>query len=308
MINTAIKSERARRPRRVPAGRSVPPVEKRWGLIFVLPAAIFFAVFMIFPTFNAFHLSLYRYDLFTQRVFVGLSNYINLFVDSSFWNSFAITVIYVFGTAFAIMTISLTCALVLNGAVAGRSAYRTVLYLPSVMSQVAIAIIFAGVFNSAGLVNGLLRLVGVGTRIYWLASHPHALLGIMITRVWTTFGYYMVIYLAGLQNIPQEYHDAATVDGVNWWARFRYITWPLLGPSTVVVALVAVVNAFQSFTVPYIMTQGGPAQTTRILPIMLYEVGFRYFKMGQASAISVVVFAVIAGFAIAQFRLSNKAY
>jgi multiple sugar transport system permease protein len=118
----------------------------------------------------------------------------------------------------------------------------------------------------------------------------------------------MVIYLAGLQNIPQEYYDAATVDGVNWWTKFRYITWPLLAPSTVVVGLVSVVNAFQAFTVPYIMTKGGPAETTRILPIMLYEVGFRYFKMGQASAISVIIFLVIAVFAIVQFRLSNKVY
>jgi ABC-type sugar transport system permease subunit len=116
----------------------------------------------------------------------------------------------------------------------------------------------------------------------------------------------MVIFLAGLQNIPITYYEAAIVDGVSGWKQFRYITLPLLTPTTIVVSLVTVVNAFQAFTVPFVMTKGGPAERTSILPIQLYKTGFMYFKMGKASAISVIIFVIIAVFAITQFRLSRK--
>jgi len=283
--------------------------ERRWGLLFALPAMVFFSIFLIYPTINAFYLSLFKYDILTKPIFIGFQNYIGLFSETGFWNSFGVTCIYVFGTAFPIMIISLIAALVLNQSVAGRGFYRTVFYLPSVMSLVAVAIIFSGVFNAYGVINYFLSFfIKWDKPIYWLAEIPYALIAIITVRVWRAFGYYMVIYLAGLQNIPQDYYDAATIDGVGWWSRFRYITWPLLAPTTVIVGLISVVNAFQAFTVPYVMTKGGPAEATRILPIMLYQVGFQYFKMGRAATVSVIIFVIIAVFAIIQFRLSRKTY
>jgi ABC-type sugar transport system permease subunit len=281
--------------------------EKLWGLLLSTPAIIFYLIFMIFPTLNAFFLSFFKYDLFNVREFVGLRNYITLFSDRVFRWSFVVTFIYVFGTAVPITIVSLVSALILNQAMYGRSVFRILFYLPSVMSLVAVAIIFGGVFNSQGVINYFLNyLIGRETVIRWLSEMPSALYAIMITRVWRSFGYYMVIFLAGLQNIPTVYYEAAVIDGVSGWKQFRHITLPLLTPTTIIVTLVAVVNAFQAFTVPFVMTKGGPAERTSILPIQLYQTGFMYFKMGKASAISVIIFVIIVVFAITQFRMSRK--
>jgi ABC-type sugar transport system permease subunit len=281
--------------------------EKRWGLYLSIPAIVFYLVFMVFPTLNAFYLSFFKYDMFTTREFIGLKNYITLFSESLFRWSFLVTFIYVFGTAVPIVIIALGAALILNEAMRGRAIFRTIFYLPSVMSLVAVAIIFSGIFNSQGMVNYFLNyLLNREQVIRWLSEMPSALYAIMITRIWRSFGYYMVIFLAGLQNIPITYYEAAIVDGVSGWKQFRYITLPLLTPTTIVVSLVTVVNAFQAFTVPFVMTKGGPAERTSILPIQLYKTGFMYFKMGKASAISVIIFVIIAVFAVTQFRLSRK--
>ena len=281
--------------------------ERRWGWLLSTPAILFYLLFMIYPTVNSLYLSFFRYDLFSSPVFVGLNNYISLFSDRTFQWSFAVTFIYVFGTALPVVLLALFCALILNQALVGRSVFRTVFYLPSVMSFVAVAIIFSGVFNSQGIINYYLnRAFGRREVIRWLSDMPSALYAIMITQIWRAFGYYMVIFLAGLQSIPTTYYEAATIDGVGAWKQLRCITLPLLTPTTLIVSLVTVVNAFQGFTVPYVMTKGGPAERTSILPIQLYNTGFQFFKMGRASAISVIIFAIIAIFAVVQFRLSRR--
>jgi ABC-type sugar transport system permease subunit len=158
-----------------------------------------------------------------------------------------------------------------------------------------------------GLVNYFLGWFrGDAEPIFWLSTKPYALVAIISVRIWRAFGYYMVIYLAGLQNISSIYYDQAAIDGVNWWQRFRYITSPLLSPTTLVVSLMCVTYGFQAFAVPQIMTGGGPGNSTKILPILLYEMGFRWFKMGQASAISVVIFVIVATFAVAQSMLARN--
>ena len=262
---------------------------------------------MVFPTLNSFYLSFFSYDLVSAPRFIGFRNYQWLLSDRVFQWSFVVTFIYVFGSAVPTIVLALLSALILNQAMAGRDALRAIFFLPSVMSLVAVAIIFTGLFNSQGVVNYYLRVVlGQDKVIPWLSEMPSALYAIITARIWRSFGFYMVIFLAGLQNIPTEYYEAAIVDGVSRWKRLVHITLPLLTPTTVVVSLLTVVNSFQAFTVPYIMTQGGPAQQTSILPIQLYHTAFRFFRMGRACAISVVIFVILSVFAALQFRVAKR--
>lgn len=281
--------------------------ERKWGLILSLPAIVFFLVFMIYPVVNALILSFFKYDLLTEKIFIGVRNYVSLFSDKNFLWSFFVTSLYVFGTAIPILIISLFIAIVLNRAVKGRGLYRTIFYIPSVMSFVAVAIIFTGVFNSKGVFNYILSIFDKDSEVvYWLSEMPFALIAIIMTRVWRSFGYYMVIFLAGLQSIPGTYYDAAKIDGVNTWQQFTQITWPLLYQTTIIVTLLSIVNAFQAFTVPFLMTGGGPAERTNILPIFLYKTGFQYFKMGKAASVSVIIVIFIAVLAVVQFRINRR--
>jgi len=283
--------------------------EMKSSFLFTAPAILFFLLFLIYPTINAFWVSMHKYDIFLPKVFTGFGNYRNLLTSPVFIRSFVVTLVYVFGTAVPTTVISLAAALVLNRAFVGRAFYRTMFYMPSVMSLVAVAMIASGMFDPNGLINSMVNLFrSSSTPLYWISSYPNALVAIILVRIWRTFGYYMVLYLAGLQGIPSEYYEAATVDGVNGWQKFRHITLPLLAPTTAIVTILLVVNSFQAFTVPYVMTGGGPAQKTRIIPIMLYETAFRDFKMGLASAISVIMLLFIALFAVFQFRISKKMY
>jgi len=282
--------------------------ERKWGWFFIFPAFVFMSLFMLYPTLNAFYLSFFKYEIVSKPIFNGIGNYQRFFKDQDFWYSFKITLIYVFSTAAIITILSLISALTMNLQLKGQSIYRTIFFLPSVMSLVAVAIIFKGIFHQRGLVNYYLSLFVTSDfkPIQWISQMPYALIAIIIVRVWRAFGFFMVIFLAGLQNIPLDYYDASKIDGCTALKQFKYITLPLLTPTTVLVSLLAVVNAFQAFTEPYIMTGGGPADRTRILPIMLYEIGFRYFKMGEAATLSIIIFVVIGIFSIIQFNFNRK--
>jgi len=281
--------------------------DTKWGWFFAGPAALFFLIFMAYPTVNAFILSLFKYNLMTGGTFVGVRNYVQLFTHAAFLTSLRVTALYVVGTVVPLIAIPLVVAMILNQNIRLRGFYRTLFFLPYVTSWVAIAIIFSGVYNPQGLVNYFISWFRPNADpIFWLSSKPYALIAIITVRIWRAFGYYMVIYLAGLQNISSIYYDQASIDGVSWWQRFWYITFPLLSPTTVVVSLMCVTYGFQAFAVPQIMTAGGPGNSTKILSILLYEMGFRWFKMGQASAISVVIFVIVAAFAVFQARLSRN--
>jgi ABC-type sugar transport system permease subunit len=283
--------------------------ETKSSFLFTAPTIAFFLIFLIYPTLNAFIVSMHKYDIFQPKVFIGFRNYVNMLTSQVFLRSFGVTLLFVFGTAIPTTIISLAAAIVLNKAFIGRTFYRAVFFMPSVMSLVAVALIASGIFDPNGMVNSLVNIFRSSDKpLYWISTYPNALFALIIVRIWRTFGYYMILYLAGLQGIPKEYYEAATVDGVNVWQKFRHITWPLLAPTTAIVTIILVVNSFQAFAVPYVMTGGGPAQKTRIIPIMLYETAFRDFKMGQASAISVLMLLSVSVFAIFQFRMSKKLY
>jgi ABC-type sugar transport system permease subunit len=269
-----------------------------WGLAFVLPAILFFATFSLYPVANAFYISFHKFDLFNPMQFVGLKNYIFLINSASFWNSFWVTLYYVFGTCIPIWFLSFGLALLFNRAFRLRDSFITIYFTPMVMSLVASSIIWKTMYNQAGPINTIF-----GLNIAWLTDSDWAMPALIILSVWKGTGYYMILYLAGLRNIPREYYEAAAIDGANPWQTLFFITLPLMKRTIVFVIIVSIVIGFKVFVPMFVMTQGGPSDATLVLTLKIYEDGFRFSRMGRATAESVFMFIFLMGFSIAQLRL-----
>jgi multiple sugar transport system permease protein len=276
---------------------------KLTGILFILPALAYFAVFAFWPMVNAFWLSLHNYDLLSDLVFVGFRNYERLLNNQTFRTSVGVTILYAFGVSVPIWVLSMGLALLLNQNIRFRSFFRTVFFTPIVMPLVVLAVIWTLFYHPFGPINAVFVEPFTGQTIPWLQSNQHALLAVIIMAVWRATGYYGVIFLAGLQNIPTEYYEAARLDGASGGQVFRFITWPLLRPTTVFVVVVSIINALRHFDAIWIMTGGGPGNATRVLSVLIYETGLIFFEMGRASAMSVILFIFALGFTIAQLRL-----
>jgi multiple sugar transport system permease protein len=273
------------------------------GALFILPALAYFALFAFWPMINAFYLSLHEYDLLSDKRWIGLANYQSLLISPTFLNSLKTTAFYAFGVSVPIWVLSMILALLLNQNIRFRTFFRTIFFAPIVMPLVVLAIIWTLLYHPFGPINSVLLAPFVKQTIPWLNSSQHALLGVIIMAVWRAAGYYAVIFLAGLQNIPNEYYEAARIDGAGTWNLFARITWPLLRPTTLFVIVISIINALRHFDAIWIMTQGGPGDATRVLSVLIYETGWVFFQMGKASAMSVVLFVFALGFTIIQLRL-----
>lgn len=274
------------------------------ALVCLLPAAVIFGAFNIFPILYSGYLSLLEWDgLSSHRVFVGLANYMDLARSRDFWNSLGVTLYYMVGITVLGIAAGLAVALALNRGLRALPFYRAVYFTPVVTSTVAAAVVWKYLFDpGSGLVNVTLRSVGLPTPA-WLASTVWAMPAIILVGVWKRLGFNMVIYLAGLQSIPREYYEAAEVDGAGTWARLRHVTWPLLTPITVLLVIMSVIDAFLVFDQVFVMTSGGPLGSTDVVGLFLYRYAFRYFEMGTASAVGWVIFAVIFAITLMQWRL-----
>ncbi|MGI6149689.1 MAG: carbohydrate ABC transporter permease [Limnochordia bacterium] len=273
-----------------------------WGIAFTLPAVLFFCIFSFYPMFNTFSVSVTAYDLLTPMRYVGLNNFKSILNDPLFRESAFVTFYYIVISTVVTVAISLAMALLLNKTFRFQGLARAIIFSPTVISLVVVAMIWKMLFHPYGLFYEITRHFNPAP-IPWLTDRTNALIAIVIARIWRTAGYYMVFFLAGLQNISQTYYEAAKVDGVNRFQQFRYITWPLLKPTTVMVLIISIINALRDFAVPHIMTGGGPAGATRLISLLIYETAFSYLKMGRAAAMSVVLFVFIMIFTIAQLRL-----
>jgi multiple sugar transport system permease protein len=273
------------------------------GALFILPALAYFALFAFWPMINAFYLSLHEYDLLSDKRWIGLANYQSLLISPTFLNSLKTTAFYAFGVSVPIWVLSMILALLLNQNIRFRTFFRTIFFAPIVMPLVVLAIIWTLLYHPFGPINSVLLAPFVKQTIPWLNSSQHALLGVIIMAVWRAAGYYAVIFLAGLQNIPNEYYEAARIDGAGTWNLFARITWPLLRPTTLFVIVISIINALRHFDAIWIMTQGGPGDATRVLSVLIYETGWVFFQMGKASAMSVVLFVFALSFTIIQLRL-----
>ncbi len=278
----------------------------RWaGFLFVLPALIHLATFKFYPMFQAFWLSFHRYDLMSPPVFTGLRNYNLLWENPLFHQSFWVSVKYMFGVSIPEWFIALALALLLNRQMRGQSLIRLGYFFPIAMSQIVVAMVWKFMYHPYGLVNTILEFFGVG-RINWLSMEESALPALIAIGVWRGIPLFGVLYLAGLQAIPREYYEAATIDGAGPFQRFIYVTIPLLLPTILFVMVFSLLSAVKVFLNPLVMTEGGPNGTTRVLPYFIYETGFAYFRMGEAAAASVVLFVFLFGLTLIQLRLLRR--
>jgi multiple sugar transport system permease protein len=273
-----------------------------WGVLFVLPSLLFFAVFKYGPMLWAIGLSFTSYDMVSPPQFVGLGNYDSLVGDPVFRETLINTLVYIGGSTVLITVVGLALALAINSGVPGARYCMTMMFLTNLMPIIAVCLVWRFLFHPYGLVNQLLHLVGFG-RIDWLTGSATAMPAIIIVTVWRFAPYFMVVFLAGLLAIPIEYYEAAQIDGAGPMRRFWHITLPQLGPILCFVIVVSGLLCARIFLMPYIITGGGPGNATRVLSMLVYETGFSYLKMGRAAAISVVLFAISLLFTVGQMHL-----
>lgn len=278
----------------------------RWAWAFVAPALLGLVAFTGLPTLGSFALSFAAWDLLGAPRYVGLANYAGLAGDPLFYQVLAQTCAFA-GLYVALdVVLALGLALALDQKVRALALFRTAFFLPVVTSMVAAAILWAWVYDPAhGALNALLALVGLPAA-RWL-SDPHlALPALVVVSVWKHLGYDMLIFLAGLQAVPTHLLESASLDGAGPWQRFRHVTLPLLAPTLLLVGVMATIRAFQTFDSVYLMTEGGPHRTTTLLGFWLFQNAFTYFKLGKASAIAYVVFALLLGLSALQFALRRR--
>ncbi|MGH7300153.1 MAG: carbohydrate ABC transporter permease [Candidatus Rokuibacteriota bacterium] len=287
---------------------------KRWalrthlgwaGFLFVLPALVHLIAFKFYPMLEAFRLSFYQYDLMSPPVFHGLENYRAVWNNPLFHQSFWVSVKYMFGVSVPEWFLALALALLLNRRLPGRALIRLAYFFPIAMSQIVVALVWKFMYNPLGVVNTLLGYIGVG-RINWLATEESALPALILIGIWRGIPLFGVIYLAGLQAIPREYHEAATVDGAGAWQSFTHITIPLLTPTILFVMVMSLLSAMKVFLNPLVMTEGGPNGTTRVLPYFIFDTAFAYHRMGEAAAASMVLFAFAFALTLIQLRLLRR--
>lgn len=276
------------------------------GYLFVAPLILGLIVFTYGPVLAAFVLSFTKGDYISTPKWIGLDNYANLLDDKLFWKSMQNTLYYVAGVVPAGMALSLLLALAMNQKLRGIIFFRSIFFLPTISSSVAISLMWLWIYNPEfGALNFLLDQVGIKGPA-WLSSPEWAMPAVMIMAVWRGLGYNMLIYLAGLQGIPEIYYEAAEIDGAGSWAKFWNITLPLLSPTNFMLLILGLIGAFQVFEYTYVMTAGGPVYSTLTLVLHVYNNAFRNFQMGYASALAYVVFFILLILTMIQFWLQRR--
>jgi len=277
--------------------------ETRTALICIAPAIVIIGTFAIFPIFYSFFLSLTDWDGLGPINLVGFSNYSKLISSEAFWNSIKVTLYYVAGVTIISVTAGLALASLINRS-GGRltSFYRVIFFIPVVTSFVAAAVVWRSLFSPAGFLSDTFRSIGIPAP-NWLADPTLAMPALILVGSWMRLGFNTVISLAGLQSIPRGYYDKAEIDGAGPLSRFRFVTLPLMKPIILLLLVMSLVDAFLIFDLAYVMTGGGPLEATNVVGLLMYKNAFRYYKMGYASAIAMMAFAIILIISLIQMRL-----
>jgi multiple sugar transport system permease protein len=280
---------------------------------FVAPALLVIAAFFVVPVGAALVLSFTDFDIYAVADpgalrFVGLANYARLVEEPRFWVALRNTFTFVLVGGPLSVGASLGAALLLDARLTRcRGLFRTVFFLPVVTTLVAVAVVWRYLYHPRhGLANRLLAVVGLGP-IDWLGDPAWAMPALILLAVWKNFGFNMIIFVAGLQGIPERLYEAARLDGAGAWRQFRHVTLPMLAPTFLFVAIVTMIGYFQLFAEPYVMTQGGPGTATLSVVLLMYEEGFRWWNMGFAAAVAFALFAIILLFTAVQLRLRRDA-
>ena len=286
--------------------------DNRAAWLFLAPALLLIGVFFFLPVLASLLLSLTDFDIYAiadanNMRFVGVRNYLALLDNDVFWvavrNTFYFAVV---GGPLTVAT-SLGAALLVNARLTPyRAVFRTVFFVPFVTTLVAVAIVWRYLYHPQyGLFNYILGWFGIDP-LQWLGDPKLAMPAIIVMAVWKNFGYNMLIFIAGLQNIPSELYEAAHLDGAGPFRRFWNITLPMLGPTFLFVGVITMIGYFQLFAEPYVMTGGGPLRATTSLVLLMYEEGFRWWRMGVAASVAVILFCIILAWTVLQFRLQKE--
>ena len=278
------------------------------GYSFIIPNFIGYLIFILIPVCFSFILSVMEWDgSIAPMNFVGLNNFIGLLSDSTFKISLANTFYYAVFTVPLTAVAALLIAVLLNNKVKGIVLFRTAFFFPYIASLVAVGAVWNMLFQADfGPINEFLRAIGITNPPGWVASQKWAMPAIIITSIWKYMGYYMIVYLAALQGISQELYEAADIDGATGWKKLRYITIPMLKPTTFFVVIMLTIQCFKVFDLIYVMTQGGPGRATNVLVNHIYNAAFVDFKFGYASASSIVLFVIVLIVTLIQFKGEKK--
>ena len=271
----------------------------------ILPTLAILAIFRFLPMLEAFWLSLTQYDLVHPPKYIGMANFVDLIEDPLFLKSARVSISYVVFSVVPVLPLSLGLAVLFNRSLWIKNLLRSAIFMPVVMPAVVMAVVWTFMYQQDGVINTILGWFGIDP-IAWLRSSASALWAVILIGIWRATPYYMVIFLAGLQAIPADYYDAAKIDGAGGWASFWHITLPLLKPTTLLVVVMNVIVAMKVFAVPLIMTNGGPADATRVLPLFIYQTAFEFFDMGRAAAMSVFLFVAVMLFSFVQVRMFTR--
>ncbi|HHT48528.1 MAG TPA: sugar ABC transporter permease [Firmicutes bacterium] len=274
---------------------------------FLLPNLLGFLVFTLLPVFTALGLSFMRWDSYSPIKYVGLRNFATMFRDSSFIIAFWNTLYFTGLTVPLTVIFALLLALALNKGFRSIKIIRAIHFFPHVASLIAVAVVWQFLYHpDMGPINHFLRAIGIATPPRWTASATWAMPAVIIMTVWKSAGYYMTMFLAGLQAIPDHLYEVATIDGASPWQKFRYVTLPLLTPTLFFVLTMNLIYSFKVFDQIHIMTQGGPGRATSVLVYYIYVQAFVNQNFGYASAMATTFFLIILGFTILQFRLQER--
>jgi ABC-type sugar transport system permease subunit len=273
------------------------------GYLFILPTLVFFSLFLIYPMVSAFRLSFFDWNLLAPKVFVGWKNFIRMASDSNVINSYVRTLHFSGISVVAINLLAFAFALLFGSRLLGwKNFWQSLVFLPVVLSIVAVGVVWEFMFQSTGLIPVLLRKL-IGTSPAWLTNTKAAPYAMIMVYVWKSVGYYMVIYIAGLLDVPVSYYEAARIDGAGFWGQLWYITLPSLRNTIALAVVSCVIFTFGQFSIQYVITRGGPARSTEILSLQIYRQGFELSRFGYASAISVLFFLTMMLFSLLQLRL-----
>jgi multiple sugar transport system permease protein len=280
----------------------------KWSTItlFILPSFVPICAFLIFPMMGTVYASFHNWDLLSPAKWAGISNFTTLIHDKTFYLSLKNTLVFIIGYLPLVYFLGLGAALVVNKKFKGSGFFRAIYFLPTITSWVVVALLWKWILNpSGGLVNSTLQIFGI-TGPGWWTSKSWAMVSVIIPSAWKDLGYVMLILLAGLQTIPKELQEAAAIDGASPRQVFWKITFPLLTPATFFVLIISLINNFQVFDQIYLITNCGPENSTAVIVQQIYKNSFEYGRMGYASAMSLVLFAIILMITLAQIRLQKR--
>ncbi|HEX6308757.1 MAG TPA: sugar ABC transporter permease [Longimicrobiales bacterium] len=285
----------------------------RAGWYFVAPALVLTGVFFFLPVAGSLLLSITDFDIYAiadrgNVRLVWLGNYIELFRNPLFWTAVGNTFYFALIGGPLTVAASLAAALLINARIVRwKSFFRTIYFIPFVTTLVAVAIVWRYLYHPQyGLLNWMLGWFGIGP-VDWLGNPRTAMPAIILLAIWKNFGYSMLIFIAGMQAIPSELYEAAELDGAGPLRRFRHVTLPMLAPTFLFVGVITMIGYFQLFAEPYVMTAGGPLRATTSLVLLMYEEGFRWWRMGVAAAVAFILFIIILAWTLIQFRVQREA-